>query len=41
MADAPSDVDAGGAMTYASGYIYTLRGDGKDDFWRYNVNDNN
>jgi hypothetical protein len=38
MADAPSEVAWGGALTWAGGdYIYALRGNGTTDFWCYSI----
>ena len=43
MEPAPGSVHWGGALAYVptvgdSGFIYALRGDGKKDFWRYDIN---
>ncbi|MCH8309214.1 MAG: prepilin-type N-terminal cleavage/methylation domain-containing protein [Chloroflexi bacterium] len=35
LADTPSKVDDGGALIYLNGEIYALRGDDKDDFWKF------
>jgi hypothetical protein len=45
LADAPSDVYTGGALTSygineAKDTLFALRGDATDDFWRYKISDN-
>lgn len=41
LADAPNNVRTGGALAYASGdYIYALRGNNTNDFWRYSISGN-
>jgi len=37
LKNTPANVDRGGALVFAGGYIYALRGDGTRDFWRYNI----
>ncbi|HSN74326.1 MAG TPA: SdrD B-like domain-containing protein, partial [Anaerolineae bacterium] len=37
LANTPENVGWGGALTYVGGYIYALRGDGKTNFWRYDI----
>jgi uncharacterized repeat protein (TIGR01451 family) len=41
LANIPENVKQGGAITSDGTNLYILRGDGKKDFWRYNVADNN
>ncbi len=40
LADAPANVGWGGALTRIGNYIYAFRGDGKPDFWRYDITAN-
>jgi uncharacterized repeat protein (TIGR01451 family) len=37
MAQVPAEVGWGGALTRVGGYVYALRGDGKKNFYRYNI----
>ena len=34
LTPAPQNVQQGGALVYAGGFIYALRGNGQKDFWR-------
>jgi N-acetylneuraminic acid mutarotase len=40
LAPVAQNVKRGGALVYANGAIYALRGDAKKDFWRYNITAN-
>lgn len=41
MANTPDSVNHGGALAYTGGdYVYSLRGGGTTDFWRYSISGN-
>jgi hypothetical protein len=40
LAPVSDNVKRGGALVYANGAIYALRGDNKKNFWRYNISAN-
>jgi outer membrane protein assembly factor BamB len=37
LKDTPANVEEGGALVYADGNLYALRGDEEKNFWRYNI----
>ena len=40
LADTPSDVNSGGSLTNDGTYVYGMRGDNANDFWRYDASTN-